>query len=150
MEVCHIACQEDTMCLRMNKHQHDALFILSLLRYHTYVCFGRISSLSSGGKMWQMVLVILLSWLSAAGPADRINSASCWLIFIQFKMHGQLNIKCVFGLGKGYVPFFKTPRPSLRHTQLLIKCVPGFFAGDVTLAIHFCLAPSPLAYWIYF
>jgi hypothetical protein len=51
-------------------NQLDALFILSLLSYHTSTCFGRINSPSSGGRMyimWQIVLVILLCWLSA-GP----------------------------------------------------------------------------------
>jgi hypothetical protein len=45
----------------MYNNQLDALSILSLLN------FGRINSPSSGGRMyiWQMVLLILLSWLSA-------------------------------------------------------------------------------------
>jgi hypothetical protein len=36
----------------MNNNQHDALFIFSLLSYHTSTCFGRISSPSSGGRMY--------------------------------------------------------------------------------------------------
>jgi hypothetical protein len=51
----------------MYNNQLDALSILSLLNYHTSTRFGHINSPSSGGRMyiWQMVLVILLSWLSA-------------------------------------------------------------------------------------
>jgi hypothetical protein len=37
----------------MNNNQHNALFIFSLLSYHTSTCFGRISSLSSGGRMYK-------------------------------------------------------------------------------------------------
>jgi hypothetical protein len=44
----------------MNNNQHDALFIFSLMSYHTSTCFGCTKIPSSGG-MWQMVLVILLS-----------------------------------------------------------------------------------------
>jgi hypothetical protein len=36
----------------MNNNQHNALFIPSLLCYHTSTCFGGISSLSSGGRMY--------------------------------------------------------------------------------------------------
>jgi hypothetical protein len=36
----------------MNNNQLDALFIFSLLGYHTATCFGRISSPSSGGRMY--------------------------------------------------------------------------------------------------
>jgi hypothetical protein len=36
----------------MNNNQHDALFIFSLLSYHTSTCFGRISCPSSGGRMY--------------------------------------------------------------------------------------------------
>jgi hypothetical protein len=35
----------------INNNQHDALFILSLLSYHTSTSFGCISSPSSGGRM---------------------------------------------------------------------------------------------------
>jgi hypothetical protein len=50
----------------MNNEQHDALYvyIFSLLSYHTFTCFGRISSPSSGGRMyicgkWYLVTVQL-------------------------------------------------------------------------------------------
>jgi hypothetical protein len=36
----------------MYNNQHDALFIFGLLIYHTSTCFGRISSRSSGGRMY--------------------------------------------------------------------------------------------------
>jgi hypothetical protein len=36
----------------MNNNQLDALFIFSLLSYHNSTCFERISSPSSGGKMY--------------------------------------------------------------------------------------------------
>jgi hypothetical protein len=36
----------------MNNNQHYALFIFSLLSYHTSTCFGHINSPSSGGKMY--------------------------------------------------------------------------------------------------
>jgi hypothetical protein len=36
----------------MINNQHDALFIFSLLSYHTSTCFGLISSPSSGGRMY--------------------------------------------------------------------------------------------------
>jgi hypothetical protein len=36
----------------MYNNEHDALFIRSLLNYHTSTCFGRISSPSSGGTMY--------------------------------------------------------------------------------------------------
>jgi hypothetical protein len=36
----------------MNYNQLDVLFIFSLLSYHTSTCFGRISSPSSGGRMY--------------------------------------------------------------------------------------------------
>jgi hypothetical protein len=36
----------------MYNNQIDALFNLSLLSYHTSTCFGRISSPSSGGRMY--------------------------------------------------------------------------------------------------
>jgi hypothetical protein len=36
----------------MNNNQLDALFIFSLLSYHTSTCFGCISSPSSGGRMY--------------------------------------------------------------------------------------------------
>jgi hypothetical protein len=36
----------------MNNNQHDAIFIFSLLNYHTCTCFGRISSPSSGGRIY--------------------------------------------------------------------------------------------------
>jgi hypothetical protein len=36
----------------INNNQLDALFIFSLLSYHTSTCFGRISSPSSGGRMY--------------------------------------------------------------------------------------------------
>jgi hypothetical protein len=36
----------------MNNNQPDALFIFSLLSYYTSTCFGRISSPSSGGRMY--------------------------------------------------------------------------------------------------
>jgi hypothetical protein len=36
----------------INNNQHDALFICSLFSYHTFTCFGRISSPSSGGRMY--------------------------------------------------------------------------------------------------
>jgi hypothetical protein len=43
-------------CIRymynMYNNQHDALFILSLLSYHTSTCLGCISSPSSRGKMY--------------------------------------------------------------------------------------------------
>jgi hypothetical protein len=35
-----------------NNNQHDGLFIFSLLSYHTSTCFGRISSPSSGSRMY--------------------------------------------------------------------------------------------------
>jgi hypothetical protein len=35
-----------------SNNQHDALFIFSLLSCHTSTCFGRISSPSSGGRMY--------------------------------------------------------------------------------------------------
>jgi hypothetical protein len=34
-----------------NNNKHDALFIFSLLSYHTSTCFGHISSPLSGGRM---------------------------------------------------------------------------------------------------
>jgi hypothetical protein len=37
----------------MNNNQHDAMYIFSLLRYHTSTCFGRTSSPSSGGRMYK-------------------------------------------------------------------------------------------------
>jgi hypothetical protein len=37
----------------MNNNQLDALFIFSLLSYHTSTCFGRISSPSSAGRMYE-------------------------------------------------------------------------------------------------
>jgi hypothetical protein len=43
----------------VNNNQHDALFIFSLLSYHTSTCFGRINSPSSGGRMY--ILYILES-----------------------------------------------------------------------------------------
>jgi hypothetical protein len=36
----------------MYNNQLDALFILSLLNYYTSICFGRINSPSSGGRMY--------------------------------------------------------------------------------------------------
>jgi hypothetical protein len=55
----------------MNNNQHDALFIFTLLNYHTSTYFGRISSPSSGGRMWQIVLVIFLSSdLTVSGPGQ--------------------------------------------------------------------------------
>jgi hypothetical protein len=39
----------------MNNNQHDALFIFSLLSYHTSTCCGRISSPSSGGRMYTRI-----------------------------------------------------------------------------------------------
>jgi hypothetical protein len=36
----------------MNNNQLNALFIFSLLSYHTSSCFGHISSPSSGGRMY--------------------------------------------------------------------------------------------------
>jgi hypothetical protein len=36
----------------MNNNQNDALFIFSLLSYHTSTCFGRINSPPSGGRMY--------------------------------------------------------------------------------------------------
>jgi hypothetical protein len=36
----------------MNNNQHDALFIFSLLSYHTSTCLAHISSPSSGGRMY--------------------------------------------------------------------------------------------------
>jgi hypothetical protein len=36
----------------LNNNQHGALFIFSLLSYHTSTCFGCISSRSSGGRMY--------------------------------------------------------------------------------------------------
>jgi hypothetical protein len=38
----------------MNNNQHDALFFFSLLSYHTSTCFGRLSSPSSGGRMYKL------------------------------------------------------------------------------------------------
>jgi hypothetical protein len=35
----------------MNNNEHDALFIFSLLHYHSSTCFGRLTSLLSGGRM---------------------------------------------------------------------------------------------------
>jgi hypothetical protein len=37
----------------MNNNQHDALFIFSVLNYHTSTRFGRIGSPSSGGRMYE-------------------------------------------------------------------------------------------------
>jgi hypothetical protein len=38
--------------LYINNNPHYALFIFSLLSYHTATCFGRISSPSSGSIMY--------------------------------------------------------------------------------------------------
>jgi hypothetical protein len=40
------------ICIWICNNQLDALFILSLLNYHISTCFGRISSPSSGGRMY--------------------------------------------------------------------------------------------------
>jgi hypothetical protein len=50
----------------MYNNQHDALFILSLLNYHTSTCFGRINSTSSGGRMY-----ICGKWCLLYCTADR-------------------------------------------------------------------------------
>jgi hypothetical protein len=39
----------------MNNNQHDALFIFSLLSYHTSTCFGLIISPSSGARMYSYI-----------------------------------------------------------------------------------------------
>jgi hypothetical protein len=41
----------------MNNNQLDALFIFSLLSYHTSTCFGRINSPSSGGRMYIYIYI---------------------------------------------------------------------------------------------
>jgi hypothetical protein len=38
--------------LDMNNNQLDVLFVFTLLSYHTSTCFGRISSPSSGSRMY--------------------------------------------------------------------------------------------------
>jgi hypothetical protein len=54
----------------MYNNQLDALFIISLLNYHTSTCFGRINSPSSGGKMYIYVTndTCYTSELTVSGP----------------------------------------------------------------------------------
>jgi hypothetical protein len=58
----------------MNNNQHDALFIFSLLSYRISTCFGRISSPSSGGRMYicgNWYLLYCSIDCQGAGPGPR-------------------------------------------------------------------------------
>jgi hypothetical protein len=57
----------------MNNNQLDAMFIFSLLSYHTSTCFGSISRPSSGGKIhicgkWYLLYCTVDCQRAWAGP----------------------------------------------------------------------------------
>jgi hypothetical protein len=60
----------------MNNNQHDALFIFSLLSYHTSTCLGRISSPSSRGRMYTVYVAHDTSELTVSGPVSAVNSVA--------------------------------------------------------------------------
>jgi hypothetical protein len=54
----------------MYNNQLDALFILSLLNYHTSMYFGRVNSPSSGGRMYVVNGTCYASDLIVSGSTD--------------------------------------------------------------------------------
>jgi hypothetical protein len=81
----------------MNNNQHDALFIFSLLSYHISTCFGRISSPSSGGRMYIYVTngTCYTSELTAIGPgrAERITIHLLLTCVTEISQHAKIWVK---------------------------------------------------------
>jgi hypothetical protein len=74
----------------MNNNQHNALFIFSVLSYHTSSCFRCIRRQNE--YMWQMVLVILSVDCQRAWPTDcqlrSITSTICHIYSFFLLMTG--------------------------------------------------------------
>src|SRR5215510_14763406 len=72
------SCKNKHFFSYMYNNQHDAPFFFGLLSYHTSTCFGRISSPSSGGRMYIFRKWYLLyfcvdcqrAWLEWKWPAN--------------------------------------------------------------------------------
>jgi hypothetical protein len=75
----------------MNNNQHDALFIFSLLSYHTSTCFGRISSPSSGVEyIYVTIGACYTSELTRPDDSQRrsITSTNCHIYIFYLLMMG--------------------------------------------------------------
>jgi hypothetical protein len=64
-----------TVHLNYMNNQKDVLFTLRLFSYHTSTCFGRISSPSSGGRIYIYIYVANITFykseLTVIGPGFR-------------------------------------------------------------------------------
>jgi hypothetical protein len=145
----------------MYKNQLDAPFILSLLSYYTSICFGCISSTSSGGRIyiyiyiyicvcgcvcvcvWQMVIVTILSWLSVGlfNYDIRIihRNAVLSIIIVTFSFY----LSSFFGpfekLLKASVTFVMTVCSSVRSSVRISAWNNSIFAGRIFMKFNICL-----------
>jgi hypothetical protein len=81
----------------MYNNQHDALFILSLLSYHTSTCFGGISS-PSWGKVQQMVQLNVSGLLTVSCTICHIYTfylrrRGCWNAWNMYRCDNSINCR---------------------------------------------------------